>query len=155
MEKKLLFICTGNYYRSRYAEIFFNEWVGQHDLPWRATSRGLRFSGNNIGHISPYVLQRLDDINPALQGDFRSPIILQESDLQSADLIIAMKESEHKPMMEAMFPMWHDWIAYWDIDDVDIRPPDVVLPLLEVRIKILLGHLGELSLEYPASAYAF
>ena len=37
----LLFICTGNYYRSRFAEAVFNHHAKQRGLPWRAFSRGL------------------------------------------------------------------------------------------------------------------
>ena len=40
-EKTVLFLCTGNYYRSRYAEALFNSVAGKMSLPWRASSRGL------------------------------------------------------------------------------------------------------------------
>ncbi len=37
----VLFLCTGNYYRSRFAEALFNAVAGKMGLPWKATSRGL------------------------------------------------------------------------------------------------------------------
>ena len=40
-EKAVLFLCTGNYYRSRFAEVLFNSVAGKLGLPWRASSRGL------------------------------------------------------------------------------------------------------------------
>jgi hypothetical protein len=40
-EKTVLFLCTGNYYRSRFAEALFNSVAGRMGLPWRASSRGL------------------------------------------------------------------------------------------------------------------
>ena len=40
-EKTVLFLCTGNYYRGRFAEVLFNSVAGKMGLPWRATSRGL------------------------------------------------------------------------------------------------------------------
>jgi protein-tyrosine phosphatase len=40
-EKTVLFLCTGNYYRSRFAEVLFNSVAGTMGLPWRASSRGL------------------------------------------------------------------------------------------------------------------
>ncbi|MDZ7693782.1 MAG: hypothetical protein U5K69_22130 [Balneolaceae bacterium] len=38
----VLFICTGNYYRSRMAEELFLFWADETDLDWRAESAGLR-----------------------------------------------------------------------------------------------------------------
>lgn len=35
----VLFLCTGNYYRSRFAEIYFNALAAQRGSPWRADSR--------------------------------------------------------------------------------------------------------------------
>ena len=37
--KGVLFLCTGNYYRSRFAEVLFNSVAGQMGLPWRAHRR--------------------------------------------------------------------------------------------------------------------
>ncbi len=50
-EKTVLFLCTGNYYRSRFAEALFNSVAGKMGLPWRASSRGLALERgvNNIG----------------------------------------------------------------------------------------------------------
>ncbi len=39
--KTVLFLCTGNYYRSRFAEILFNSVAGNMGLPWQASSKGL------------------------------------------------------------------------------------------------------------------
>ena len=38
---KLLFICTGNYYRSRFAEMLFNTLAREGHLQWIAESRGI------------------------------------------------------------------------------------------------------------------
>jgi protein-tyrosine-phosphatase len=37
----VLFFCTGNYYRSRFAQIVFNSVAGKMGLPWNASSTGL------------------------------------------------------------------------------------------------------------------
>ena len=37
----VLFLCSGNYYRSRFAEHQFNAIADRDQLPWRADSRGL------------------------------------------------------------------------------------------------------------------
>ena len=38
---RVLFLCTGNYYRSRYAEEIFNHQAGRDGLGWRAFSRAV------------------------------------------------------------------------------------------------------------------
>ena len=48
MSKTVLFLCTGNYYRSRFAEILFNHLAGQSKLAWRADSRGLARRFRNL-----------------------------------------------------------------------------------------------------------
>src|SRR5260370_39303693 len=49
-EKGVLFLCTGNYYRSRFAEVLFNSVAAKMGLPWRASSRGLGLGrGGNKG----------------------------------------------------------------------------------------------------------
>ncbi len=53
--KKILFLCTGNYYRSRFAEKLFNNLATQKNLDWEADSRGLAIERgvNNVGAMSP------------------------------------------------------------------------------------------------------
>ena len=41
MPRTVLFLCTGNYYRSRFAEELFNDSARRAGLDWTATSRGL------------------------------------------------------------------------------------------------------------------
>jgi len=44
MSDLVLFLCTGNYYRSRYAEELFNHLARAEGLSWRAISRGAAFA---------------------------------------------------------------------------------------------------------------
>src|SRR5690606_19447686 len=95
----LLFLCSGNYYRSRFAEFLFNRLVADTDLPWQACSRGLivdRIS-HNIGPISPYTITALQSRRIILPEVLRFPLQLQEQDLTAAHRIIALKEVEHRP----------------------------------------------------------
>src|SRR5438067_2061883 len=56
-----LFLCTGNYYRSRFAEILFNHRASHLRLDWRAESRGLKIGWlGNIGAISPDAIATLE-----------------------------------------------------------------------------------------------
>lgn len=88
---RLLFLCTGNYYRSRFAEILFNALATSTGLNWVAVSRGLatdRVSGK-VGPISAYVVKGLEARGIALDLA-RSPEQVQEGDLRSAELVIAL-----------------------------------------------------------------
>src|ERR1700676_5815762 len=52
--KTVLFLCTGNYYRSRFAEVLFNSVAGKMGLPWQASSRGLALERgvHNVGPMA-------------------------------------------------------------------------------------------------------
>src|ERR1051326_4132468 len=61
-EQTVLFLCTGNYYRSRYAELLFNSVAGKMSLPWKASSRGLALERgvNNVGPIAASAVEALE-----------------------------------------------------------------------------------------------
>ena len=142
MTKTALFICTGNYYRSRFAEIFFNDLALKKKLNWKAYSRGLEASaGRNEGPISKFALQRLTQHGLSTGNPIRFPLQLEEMDLQEATLIVAINRVEHQPMMEKQFPAWAWKITYWDVADLNITDAENALPALEERIHSLLESL--------------
>ncbi len=52
-KQTVLFLCTGNYYRSRFAEHFFNHVAVREGLAWQADSRGLDVKeGRNPGPMA-------------------------------------------------------------------------------------------------------
>ena len=62
--RMVLFLCTGNYYRSRFAAIFFNHLAREQSLPWVATSRGLKIGWpGNRGALSEHTERRLAAMN--------------------------------------------------------------------------------------------
>lgn len=140
--KRILFLCTGNYYRSRFAEIFFNWQAKQRGLNWRAESRGLALDGCNYGPISRYTVARLKEKGVAHDADHRFPLPLSESDLSAADHIVAVKEAEHRPLVEARFPAWCDRIEYWHVHDLDCATPDDAIPHLENEVTRLVERLA-------------
>ena len=144
MTKRLLFLCTGNYYRSRYAELLFNALAPAAGLDWRADSRGLDLAAgrNNIGPLSPFVLQRLKRRGIEPLPPLRYPQEAVASDFSAADLVIALKRTEHLPLMRAKFEAWAERIEYWQVDDIDVAPPDVALGLIDTQIDSLLARLA-------------
>ncbi len=141
---RLLFLCTGNYYRSRFAEILFNALAKEAELSWRANSRGINTDGsvNNVGPISTYVLKGLKTRGVIINQGVRFPVQLQERDLQAADLIIALKEAEHRFLLEKRFPLWLDRVEYWQVHDLDMAPPDEALARIEQEVKRLILRLS-------------
>lgn len=138
--KHILFLCSGNYYRSRFAEAVFNHLAIQRNLPWRAFSRGLAIWMAE-GDLSTWTKEALHQrgIDRSLTGSTR--VRLTESDLQRAHKIIAVKEAEHRSMMRDQFPMWEHRVDYWTIDDLDCAQPEEALPLLEARVRALAATL--------------
>jgi protein-tyrosine phosphatase len=142
MDNKLLFICTGNYYRSRYAEIFFNDLALKRQINWTATSRGLAADGGyNVGPIAPHVLERFKLRGIPINGHERFPLQLKENDLLEADLVIALDRRDHQPMMTKQFPTWADRITYWDVPDLNIMDSENALSGIEKNIYSLLENI--------------
>ena len=71
----------------------------------------------------------------------RFPIQLSELDLEDADLVIALKKTEHHEIMVEHFPVWADRIQYWHINDLDCATADEALPLCESCVKSLVTTL--------------
>jgi protein-tyrosine phosphatase len=143
--RHLLFICTGNYYRSRFAEILFNALAEQRGLPWRATSRGtdIAWAGRfNVGPISTYARQALETRHIPLPADLRMPAQLTEQDLVEADLIVAVCEAEHRPHLERDFPHAAARVEYWTVQDLADTSADEALAALEQHVLALLDRLA-------------
>lgn len=141
--KTVLFLCTGNYYRSRFAEELFNHYARRRGLYWQAQSRGLAIERgvNNIGPLSPFALEALKQRDLVARGAHRLPRQCTATDLQAAGHIVALDESEHRPLMLARFPRWERRIEYWQVGDIDVVPPQVALGSIDGQIELLLNRL--------------
>jgi protein-tyrosine phosphatase len=142
--KKILFLCTGNYYRSRFAEHLFNALAQKKGLDWQADSRGLALERgiNNIGAMSRYAVealkQRLVDISEAE----RLPQPASLVDFQTADRVIVLDELEHRPLIQERFPLWLDKVEYWLVHDIDRTSADEALGQIEVNIQKMIEELA-------------
>lgn len=140
----ILFLCTGNYYRSRFAEHLFNHLAQSHDSTWRAESRGLaiELGRHLVGPISADTLKRLGELNVALSEPCRSPLECSAADLQSAARVIALKEAEHRPLLESRHAGWASRVEYWHVHDLDFATPDVALADIERQVRALVESLA-------------
>ena len=123
-------------------EILFNSVAVREGLPWKAESRGLGVEwSDHIGPISQHVVRALESLDIRIEAKPRALLQAVESDLEKADLIIATKESEHRPMLETQFPGWAGRAEYWQIDDLDCGEPEMVLPELVCQAELLASRL--------------
>jgi protein-tyrosine phosphatase len=148
--KVVLFLCTGNYYRSRFAEEMFNL-VAPAECPgWMAISRGIAvdLGINNLGPIAKSTVDALERQSVAFNARLaRMPLQLEIGDLEAADHIVALKKAEHLPLMEERFPSWLGTndparIEYWHVHDVDQMAPEQGLPLIAEQLPSLMNRLS-------------
>ena len=138
----VLFLCTGNYYRSRFAELLFNHLADQLQLPWQGASRGLALERgiHNVGPIAEATLQRLQSLN-IRSSNPRFPLSVTVDCLQQAKLVVALKEEEHRPLLQERFPGWEDRVTYWHVHDTDRAPPEEALPRITELVTELVDSL--------------
>lgn len=139
----VLFLCTGNFYRSRFAEIYFNWLAVRERLAWKADSRGLALDPNNFGAISVHTRRELQRLGVPLPEPLRDPLDASVADFSAARLTIALKEAEHRPLMEGRFPDWAGRIEYWHVHDLDFAMPHDALPHVKAQVERLISRLSQ------------
>jgi protein-tyrosine phosphatase len=141
--KVVLFLCTGNYYRSRFAELLFNHLAAQSDLDWLAMSRALALDlgACNVGPISQAAVKALAERGIPLGEKFRYPTGLEENDLAGASHIVAVKWDEHLPLLKRRFPLWVERVEFWRVHDIDLLPPREALAEIDRNVRKLIERL--------------
>ena len=140
-QKQILFVCTGNHYRSRFAEALFNQKAGQAELDWRAVSRGLRLVPSQQG-ISPVAQRDLTLRGVPLASCQGAPKALTQKDLEQSDYIVLMDEAEHRLLLEKQFPARDDRkVHYWHIGESGKMKPAKAFQAMSDLIEELLRTL--------------
>ena len=138
--RRVLFLCSGNYYRSRIAEALFNHQARAAGWPWRAFSRGL--STHLVDDdISQYTRKVLLHRGIALKQTAPAQRALTRSDLAAAAHVVALKESEHRRVMEARFPRQAARVEYWKVHDLDASLPAATMAAIEKEVRRLARRL--------------
>jgi protein-tyrosine phosphatase len=138
---EILFLCTGNYYRSRYAEALFNHEAARRGLAWHAFSRGLAIQLAPAGGLSPHATRRLQERGIPLEYSGPNPVQAGEPDFRHATRIVALKETEHRPLLARLHPAWVNRVEYWEISDLDTATPEDSLAAIEAQVMALLAQL--------------
>ena len=71
----------------------------------------------------------------------RSPLLVKEIDFKVAHHVVAVKEAEHRVMIELMFPTWLNRVEFWHVHDLDCWEPEVAIPTLNREVAGLLKRL--------------
>lgn len=143
--KKILFLCTGNYYRSRFSEEYFNHHCRQRGLAWVADSMGIQrdFNGNgNVGPIAHQTIVKLRDLGIEPTGHTRMPKHVQAEHFDQFDRVIAVSLDEHKPMLAHIWPETVTAkVAYFEVEDLHIYHHEVAFPRLLKSLDALLESI--------------
>jgi protein-tyrosine phosphatase len=140
-ERTVLFLCTGNYYRSRFAEIVFNSVASKMGLPWQAASRGLALERgiDNVGPMAPSALTALKAMGLAGAACTRAPAQVTLEDLAAATRIVALKQAEHLPLLQERFPAWAEKVEFWQVDDAPEALGQIEQEVMRLVARILGG----------------
>lgn len=141
--RHVLFLCTGNYYRSRFAEELFNHHAGLSGLDWVASSRGLALErgAENVGPMSVHTLEMLRHRSILPLAAERLPKACLIDDLARADVVIALDETEHRELLHTRFSEWEDRVTYWRVHDVDVSDPADAIASIDREITQLIKRL--------------
>ncbi|MCK1364125.1 low molecular weight phosphatase family protein [Bradyrhizobium sp. 62] len=136
-KRQVLFLCTGNYYRSRFAEELFNHRANLRGLDWKAFSRGLALErgSSNVGPMSTHTHEALIHRRVLPLGADRLPKACKIDDLRCADAIVALAETEHRELLRVRFPGWEARVNYWNIQDVNVSDPVSAVAAIDQEIE--------------------
>ena len=118
-------------------------------MRWRAESRGLALDPRNAGPMSRHTTSSLSARGISWDAYHRLPLAVTEADFVAAHRVIAVKEAEHRPIVEAGFSAWHDRVEYWHVHDLDCTTPDEAIAHLEREVLALLERLSAAAAKSP------
>lgn len=122
----ILFLCTANYYRSRFAELYCNHLAELWGLGVRADSAGLemaKWRDFNPGDLSEYTLETLKTLGASVAHPPRAPQQFELRMMDGGAREIALCAREHRPMVVRDFPAALERIEFWTVEDVEFEPP--------------------------------
>ena len=131
--KQFCFVCSGNLYRSRYAEAWFNYLSithERHDL--RGFSRGIAVQPTEDYRQGEIFTRRIPLAKPTYDRMLAKNIpfcligptnqALSDGDCAAAEVILLMNRVEHLPVIERDYPAYLDRVDSYDIGGQEYAP---------------------------------
>ena len=142
--KKILFVCTANIFRSRFAEEVFNSLAIDSGVSLNAFSAGLKVGQFTTRKIYYPALKQLEryNIKPLREDEISTHI--DDLNLDEYERIICMDEPEHRPMVDENSNLKGRNVEYWNIVDIPDEDSRVSLPICYEKVnKLFLEINGE------------
>ena len=139
--KKILFVCTANIFRSRFAEEVFNSLATDSSSSLIAFSAGMKVGEFTTRKIYYPALEQLKryNIKPIRENELSTHI--DDLNLDEYDRIICMDEPEHKPMVEENTNLKGRDVEYWNIVDIPEEDSRVSLPMCYEKVNELFSEM--------------
>ena len=121
----------------------FNHLAKEAGLKWEADSCGLNIAAlgpEHPGTISRWAMEALT-ARGIQAGASRKPRQVCQADLAGADLVVALKEAEHRQLLEKLHPEWAERVRYWHVHDLDAALSAEAMAELEGLVKNLVEQL--------------
>lgn len=137
----VLFVCTGNFYRSRFAEAIFKAHATSGELT--ASSRGLDTSKPRDTGVSPRVVDELKRLKIPADVVAGYPRRLKREDLDAADVVVLLDGREHAPMLQKQFPQVDmTKVRQWSVQDVPAMAARDAFAEITRQVDLLIAELG-------------
>ena len=137
----VLFVCTANIHRSRFAEEVFNHLAKKSNSVHEAFSAGLRVGDYSFRTIYYPALDNLKKFNITPLRPNADSTHIDDVELHEYSRIICMDEGEHKPMILANSKLQNDLFEYWDIIDEPKMKSEISLPKCYRKVESLFKDL--------------
>ena len=78
-----------------------------------------------------------------LGTEVRFPQQVHEADFARAARIIALDETEHRPLLVHRFPHWVDHVEFWLVPDVPRAPVTHALATMDTQVRSLIRSISD------------